>query len=157
MKKTRKQKCVLVLAASLVLVGGPSPASDTSGEAMGCARQFEVAQRMDMEAFRDYDAETFRAGHTDDAITIFPSGSRVIGIDQVMAAFRRHFERREAIWEWTELHRSVQGCKTAYIVYDTTYKIPRIGFVQRALVGVTYTHAGDKWLAVADQNTALTP
>ena len=156
MNKTKRHEKWLVVA-SLVLASGSVMASDNSGEAAGCARQFEVAQRMDMESFRDYDAETFRVVHADDAITIFPSGSRVIGIDQIMAAFRRHFERREAIWEWTELHRSVQGCKTAYIVYDTTYKITRIGFVQHALVGVTYTHEGDKWLAVADQNTALSP
>jgi hypothetical protein len=79
----------------------------------------------------------------------------VIGIDQIMAALAGHFANREAIWEWTELHRSVQGCRTAYILYETTYRIPRIGFASRALVGVSYTHDGNKWLAVADQNTGL--
>lgn len=155
MNKTQGHK--LLALASLMAASGPLMASGTSGEAVGCANQFDAAQRMDMESFRDYDADTFRAVHTEDAVTIFPSGSRVSGIDQIMAAFRRHFERREAIWEWTELHRAVQGCKAAYILYDTTYKIPRIGFVQHALVGVTYTHEGDRWLAVADQNTALPP
>ena len=152
MKTIRKLQKHLVLA-SLVLASGPGIAAD----AMGCANQFEVAQRVDMESFRDYDAETFRAGHTDDAVTIFASGATVIGIDKIMAALAGHFANREAIWEWTELHRSVQGCRTAYILYETTYRIPRIGFASRALVGVSYAHDGNKWLAVADQNTGLPP
>lgn len=150
MNKIRKFQKRLMLA-SLVLASAPAIAAD----AVGCANQFEVAQRMDMESFRDYDAETFRAGHTDDAVTIFASGATVIGVDQIMAALAGHFANREAIWEWTELHRSVQGCHTAYILYETMYRIPRIGFASRALVGVTYTHDGNKWLAVADQNTGL--
>ncbi|HEY0502310.1 MAG TPA: DUF4440 domain-containing protein [Lysobacter sp.] len=156
MNKIRKQKSLLWLA-SLAFACGPVLASEAAGAATGCYNQFDVAQQVDMESFRDYDAETFRAGHTDDAVTIFANGGVVIGIDQVMAALAGHFANREAVWEWEELHRSVQGCDTAYILYETTYKIPRIGFVSRALVGVTYTHDGNKWLAVADQNTGLPP
>jgi hypothetical protein len=37
------------------------------------ARKFEEAQRQDMESFRDFDAEAFRAIHDPDAISIFPS------------------------------------------------------------------------------------
>ena len=65
------------------------------------------------------------------------------------------FQNREAIWSWTELYRNVEGCKTAYILYDTVYEIPSIGFRQNARVGVTYTHNGNGWLAVADQSTRL--
>jgi len=152
MNKT-KHKMTLALASLLFAV--PVLAAEASGEATGCAAQFEVAQKMDMESFRDYDADTFRAGHTDDAVTVFASGYTVIGVDAIMNALRGHFANREAIWEWTEKYRSVQGCDTAYILYQTTYSIPRIGYAARALVGVTYTHDGNKWLAVADQNTAL--
>lgn len=120
-----------------------------------CARQFEVAQRMDMESFRDYDAETFRAVHDDRAITVFGSGTTLIGIDAIMNAFTGHFTNREARWSWTERYRVVDGCSSAFILYETVYEIPRIGFRSRALTGVTYTYDRGKWLAIADQGTPL--
>lgn len=120
-----------------------------------CARQFEVAQRVDMESFRDYDAETFRAGHDERAVTVFDSGGVRIGIDAIMAALAGHFQNREAKWSWTERYRVVDGCRSAYILYETVYEIPRIGYRQRAMTGVAYTHDGFKWLAVADQGTKL--
>lgn len=149
-----------MLAGALVLYAGIAPAfaADAAhGRHHRCERQFEVAQRMDMESFRDYDAETFRAGHTDDAITVFASGAHRIGIDAIMAALASHFANREAVWEWTEIHRSIKGCDTAYILYETWYSIPSSGFRQRALTGVTYTYDRRQraWLAVADTGTLL--
>jgi hypothetical protein len=119
--------------------------------AAGCARQFEQAQRIDMESFRDYDTETFRAGHHPDAVTVFASGAIRYGIDAIMETLRSHFENREAVWAWTERYRIVDGCKSAYILYETTYDIPSSGFHQRALTGVTYTYRRGKWLSIADQ------
>lgn len=146
-----------MLAGALLLGAGIAPAfaTDAEGDARGCERQFEVAQRIDMESFRDYDAEAFRAIHDDDAITIFASGASFVGIDNIMSALGSHFRNREAVWTWTERFRSVDGCNTAFILYETTYAIPRIGFLQHALTGVTYTHVGGAWLAVADQGTPL--
>jgi hypothetical protein len=123
--------------------------------AQGCAEQFEVAQRTDMESFRDYDREIFRAGHDPRAVTIFASGAVRYGIDAIMAALESHFANREAIWAWTELYRVVDGCKSAFILYDATYDIPSIGYHQRTLTGVTYTHNGERWLSIADQGTYL--
>lgn len=131
------------------------PGHATEATAAGCARQFEVAQRLDMESFRDYDADTFRAGHDERAVSIFASGVAFHGIDAIMNALASHFRNREALWSWTEKYRVVDGCKSAYILYETVYEIPRIGFRQRALTGVGYTHVGDHWLAVSDQGTLL--
>ncbi len=155
MSPTPKPRHPFSMLAGVLLLGAgiaPAFADDT---AAGCARQFEVAQRIDMESFRDYDAEAFRAIHDDDAITIFASGHSFVGIDTIMSVLGSHFRNREAVWSWTERYRSVDGCNTAYILYETTYAIPRIGLVQRALTGVTYTHVGGAWLAVADQGTPL--
>jgi hypothetical protein len=152
------------LALGLIAVGvgawGANKGSDTEqlegpAVAAGCARQFERAQRVDMESFRDYDAETFRAGHIADTVTVFASGAVRYGIDAVMEALRSHFENREAVWAWTEKYRVVDGCKTAFILYETTYDIPSNGYHQRALTGVTYTYQRGKWLAVADSGTLL--
>ena len=155
-----KPRPALLATASLLLVLAPQAfAGDRDGEhrARGCARQFELAQRMDMESFRDYDAETFRAVHDERAITVFASGAVRTGIDAIMTALASHFANREALWSWTEKYRVVDGCNSAYILYETVYEIPRIGYRARALTGVTYTHDGRKWLAVADQGTPLPP
>lgn len=132
-----------------------SPQPDRPEKPGSCARQFEIAQRIDMESFRDYDAKAFKAIHHPDAVTVFASGTVRYGIDAVMAALASHFENREAIWAWTEIHRVVDGCKSAFILYDTTYDIPSVGFHQHALTGVTYTYHRGRWLALADQGTLL--
>jgi hypothetical protein len=146
---------LMLTAASLVALGGASLAASGASAAEGCARQFEEAQRIDMESFRDYDRETFRDGHHPDAVTVFASGARRIGIDAIMAALEPHFANREAIWAWTEVSRVVGGCRSAFILYDATYDIPSIGYHQRTLTGVTYTHVGERWLSIADQGTYL--
>lgn len=151
--KVFQDRRAIALAVSLLLAAfAPSAFAQ---DAQGCARQFDVAQRVDMESFRDYDAETFRAGHDDRAITVFASGARRVGIDAIMQALAGHFQGRQAIWSWTEIYRVVDGCKSAFILYDTVYELPSIGFRQHALTGVTYTHDGSKWLAIADQGTLL--
>ena len=150
--------CRLPILAGMIALGAfiaPASAAETAEAARGCARQFDVAQRIDMESFRDYDAETFRAIHDADAITVFASGASVIGIDAIMRALSGHFANREAVWTWKERYRSVQGCKTAFILYETTYSVPSNGYVQRALTGVTYSRQSGAWLAVADQGTPL--
>ncbi|GAB3354482.1 hypothetical protein [Lysobacter tyrosinilyticus] len=152
-KSFRRNKVLAAITgAALLAAFAPSAFAQ---EAVGCARQFEVAQRTDMESFRDFDKETWLAGHDDRAVTVFASGGRRIGIDAIERAMAGHFANREAVWSWTELYRVVDGCHSAVILYDTVYAIPRIGFRQHALTSVTYTHDGNKWLSIADQGTLL--
>jgi hypothetical protein len=148
-----KRLLQLVVAGGLVLPALPALAED----AAGCARQFEVAQRVDMESFRDFDQETWLAGHDERAVTVFASGAKRIGLDAIERTMASHFANREAVWSWTELYRVVDGCRAATILYDTVYEIPRIGIRQHALTSVTYTHNGNQWLSIADQGTLLPP
>ncbi|HEY7464284.1 MAG TPA: hypothetical protein VH987_07590 [Candidatus Limnocylindria bacterium] len=122
-----------------------------------CAQLFEEAQRTDMESFRDFDRETFRSVHHPNAITISPVGRQLVGIDAIMEALDSHFAKRQAVWAWAERYRIVDGCRSAFILYDATYDVPSIGYHQRALVGVTYTFDGERWLAIGDQSTYLEP
>lgn len=132
-----------------------SQSADPNEVANGCASEFEVAQRTDMESFRAFDAETWRAGHHPDAITVFSSGEVCQGIDAIMAATQNHFANKNGVWKWVELHRVVDGCKSAFILYETTYEVPSTGLRLHALTGVTYTYDGSRWLAIADQGTPL--
>jgi len=154
--KTKSFRGSRVLPMLAVMVAAPISISPAfAQDAAGCARQFELAQRVDMESFRDYDLETWLAGHDERAVTVFASGAKRIGIDAIEQALASHFANREAVWSWTELYRVVDGCHSAVILYDTVYAIPRIGFRQHALTSVTYTHDGNKWLSIADQGTLL--
>jgi hypothetical protein len=155
MQRSRLARLGIATAILIALTMPIASAAGQAGTAEGCAAQFEEAQRTDMESFRDYDEAAFRAGHDPRAVTVFASGAVRHGIDAIMETLQFHFVNREAIWSWTELYRVVDGCKSAFILYDAVYEIPSVGYHQRTLTGVTYTHAGDKWLAIADQSTYL--
>lgn len=129
--------------------------SSTPDSRRHCETAFDEAQRVDMESFRDYEREIWRAGHDPDATTIFADSTMISGVDNIMAALDGHFTNREAIWEWTELRRQVHGCKSAVIFYETWYRIPRIDLNIHAITSVTYTWEGGRWLSIADQGTAL--
>ncbi len=122
---------------------------------MNCVDAFEIAQREDMESFARFDLDAFRRVHHPEAISIFPSGRVARGVDAITAALAPHFAQRVATYTWRELHRFVDGCRSAFVLYETTYEIPSTGFRQRALTGVTYTHEGGRWLVVADQGSLL--
>ncbi len=146
------------VAALLVLPGGVAASERPDDGDRGhrrCERRFDEAQRIDMESFRDYDRETWRDLHVDDAITIFASGTVIEGRDAIVDALAGHFDDREAVWSWTETSRRVEGCRTAFILYETVYEIPSIGFRLHARTGVTYTYQAGHWLVVADQGTPL--
>lgn len=151
-RSSRLLPTLAVLAAAVI-----ATPSAFAQDAAGCARQFEVAQRTDMESFRDFDEATWLAGHDERAVTIFASGAYRVGLDAIQRTMHGHFVNHEAVWTWKELYRVVDGCNSAFILYDASYDIPRIGFHQRALTGVTYTHDGNKWLSIADQGTLLPP
>ncbi|WP_154402744.1 hypothetical protein [Nocardioides speluncae] len=148
--------CVAALAVGGLAAGSAADASESPARtAAGCARMFDEAQRTDMESFRDFDSQTWRDGHAADAISIFPTGRMFVGIDEIMAGAARHFREKDAVWSWTELSRQVDGCRSAVIVYDATYDIPRFEYHQRALTVVTYRFEHGHWLSVMDQGTLL--
>lgn len=162
MRNQLKKALLGLTMAGMFLVPVQAAAADDdlsgqSGGNHGCAAKFEAAQRLDMESFRDFDAEAFREGHAHDAVSIFPSGATFVGIDAIMTAQNGHFTNKNAVWSWIEISRWVDGCKTAYIIYDATYDIPSIGFHQVAKTVVTYVYKHGKWLSIMDQGTLLEP
>jgi len=146
-------------AAATVAVAVPAIATpvqhNSSPLASYCARKFDEAQRVDMESYRDFDRDTWVAGHDDDAITIFNNGRMVQGRDAIAASQNAHFTNRNAVWSWTELTRAVDGCSTGTIVYDATYAIPSQNFSVHLIINVTYTFKRGKWLSVIDQGTEI--
>ncbi len=157
LSRTRTALVGLAAVGVLVLPGAAQAGGTTTDGAASarCAVQFQHAQRTDMTSFRDYDAEQFRAVHTEDSVSIFPTGERFEGIEEIMAALDAHFTDQQALWSWTESNRRVDGCRSAFIEYETVYEIPEIGYYSQAHTVVSYVYQGGRWLAVLDQGTLL--
>jgi hypothetical protein len=156
-RRTRTTLMGVGLGTALLAVAPASAAagSHQAGSHNRCTTQFEQAQRIDMESYRDFDRETWVAAHDDDAIAIYSTGLVVQGRDAIAESQRDHFNNREAVWTWTELTRAVDGCRTATIVYDATYAIPARDFELRLIVSVSYTYKHGRWLSVIDQGTEI--
>lgn len=156
--KNRRRALALTGVGLSALIIAPAPASSAGGAEPAhqeCHEAFDTAQRTDMESFGAFDVETWRDLHHEEATTVFPSGTVVKGPDEIVEALRSHFDDRVAVWTWTELDRYVShGCKTGWIMYDTTYEIPDEYF-HRAIVAVTYVREHGRWLVLADSNTLV--
>ena len=102
--KTRFAIAGLTVVAAAAAIPAATPALADGGGAdqrqseRRCAQQFDEAQRVDMESFRDYDLPTWIAGHDDDAITVLAQGLWFQGRDRIAEVLRGHFEGREATW-----------------------------------------------------------
>jgi len=146
--------CAAALTAALTtavpIVGGVSAPTGGEGSRHGsCHERFDQAQRQDMESFRDYDAEAFREVHHPNAVSVFAVGEVAIGRDAIMEALAPYFEAKVAKWSWTEITRSVQGCRTGVIVYRTLVERP--GLSRHAINTVTYTFDRGRWLVISDR------
>lgn len=149
-----------VAIGTATLTGGAAAAmSDgdpAGGPGRGCVGAFDAAARVDMEAFRDYDARTWRQVHHPEAQTVVASGQRVAGIDNIMRAMRGHFEGREAVFEWTEVSRFIDDtCHSGFVVYETRYRLDSIGFDQQALTTVSLVKEKGRWQVIYDQGREL--
>ena len=145
------------VAALLVLPGGAAATQRPDDGDRGTGGASDASRRRSASTWSRSatTSATWRDIHTTDAISIFASGTLIEGRDAIVAALASHFDNREAVWSWTETSRRVDGCRTAYILYDTVYAIRRLGFRQHARTGVTYTYESGRWLVVADQGTPL--
>ncbi len=142
------------LTTAAPTVGVPGTSAGRGGHHHpSCEEKFDQAQRQDMESFRDYDAEAFRDVHHPDATSVFAVGEVAIGRDAIMEALAPYFEAQTSTWSWTEITRSVQGCRTGVIVYRTL--IERPGFSRHAINTVTYTYERGRFLAISDQGTEV--
>ncbi|AKU15216.1 hypothetical protein [Luteipulveratus mongoliensis] len=159
---SRQTARTIALVASAVALAVPATASATGsggttqpGQARTCAHRFDQAQRADMESFRDFDFKTFAAGHDEGTVTIVADGRVRIGKAAVLAAAKPRFEAKNSVWSWTEITRKVDGCRTAFIVYNTKYALPHLDYWFTAVTSVTYEYKGGRWLSIMDQGTLL--
>jgi hypothetical protein len=146
---------VLAVPATAAATGSESSTQTQPDQARTCAQQFDQAQRTDMESFRDFDFDTWAAGHDEGTVTIIADGRVRIGKAAVLAGAKPRFEAKNSVWSWTEITRKVDGCHTAFIVYNTKYARPDLDYWFTAVTSVTYEYEGGRWLSIMDQGTLL--
>ena len=118
--RTRTRLAIAGLAI-VAAAGAATPAfadadrSDSQQSDPGCASQFDEAQRVDMESFRDYDLATWKAGHDDDAITVLASGVWFQGRDRI-----KQPRFPPMVWTVTELEPARSFCWVARAAGMTT-------------------------------------
>jgi hypothetical protein len=152
----------LAVAWAGMLVASPSTSvASTSDEDLtgagshSCGQQLDAAAERDMQTFANFEADAWRAMHHPDAISVLTSGHILVGVDAIMTALNGHFVNKNATWEYQELSRAVDRCRSAYILYETTYAIPSSGLEVHALTGVSWTREHGQWLVIGDQGTLI--
>lgn len=139
-------RSLMVLAGTVLLLCLSNAKADDTAQ---CAQKFEDVTKDNMRAFRDYDKDAFYKLRNEKAVAIFSSGYAFYGRDNIMKALAGHFSNKKAVWSGEEKYRFVDGCNTAFIVYDTRYDS------EHSLTSVSFTYNDGAWQVVKDQGTLL--
>jgi hypothetical protein len=122
---------------------------------MSCARELDEAQRLHAESFARFETDAFRDLHHPESIVVLADGAVRRGADAILDALSDHFGRRSARCSWRQLHRFVDGCRVACVVYELHYAVDAAGPETRTLAAVTYLHERGRWLVIAAQVTPV--
>jgi uncharacterized protein (TIGR02246 family) len=153
-----RQRAAVVLAAvaaisSGLVAGSPAPASQ--GKAIGCERQFHEAVRTYVATTDARDAEGFNALLHPDVTAILPGGTVIAGKQETAAFVRQFFARTDWTQSLIVTRTSVQGCATAFVLFDSVYAEPATGYQDNLMIGITWTRERGRWLVLHDQNTVV--
>jgi hypothetical protein len=150
-----------IAAAGLALaaLAALSPAA-TAGPATthnGCGRQLDAAVHRYVATTADRDAAGFNALLHREVTGTLPGGTVFAGNDELAGFIDRFFARTDWTQTFELAGRTVSGCSTAYVLFDSVYAEPAAGFRQQLKIGVTWTREHGRWLGLADQNTEVVP
>lgn len=146
----------LALAALAVL--GPAAAAapaTTSTGSHGCGRQLDAAVDRYVATTDDRDARGFNALLHRDVTGVLPGGTVFAGKAEMAGFIDGFFARTDWTQSFEHLRTAVNGCSTAYVLFDSVYAEPEAGFRQQLAIGITWTREHGRWLVIADQNTEV--
>jgi len=128
---------------------------DLHGRAVGCERQFHEAVREYVETTDDRDAEGFNALLHPDITAILPGGIVFAGKEETAAFIDQFFARTDWTQSLTVRRTTVDGCATAFVLFDSVYAEPASGYRDDLVIGITWTREHGRWLVLHDQNTVV--
>jgi uncharacterized protein (TIGR02246 family) len=142
----------LVLAALATL----APAASATGSgSSSCGRQLDAAVDKYVATTDARDARRFNTLLHRDVTGVLPGGTVFAGKAEMAGFIDGFFARTDWTQTFELTRRTVSGCASAYVLFDSVYAEPAAGFSQRLAVGLTWTREHGRWLVLADQNTEV--
>ena len=116
-----------------------------------CTWQLRQAARIYIDTTVRRDARRFKALLADDYTAVLPDGSVLAGKPAGSAFIDRFFARTDWTQTFTTTREVVEGCRSAVVLFDSTYRDAE-GAV-RLVIGLSWTYRHGRWLVLLDQNT----
>lgn len=151
-----RQRAAVAGVALAVLAGLATPAS-ASGSAgrHGCERGFEAAVDRYLSTTEDRDAAGFNRLLHRDVTGVLPGGTVFAGRAELAGFIDGFFARTDWTQTFSLRRKEVHGCATGFVLFDSVYAEPAVGFSQRLAIGLTWTREHGRWLLLVDQNTEV--
>jgi SnoaL-like protein len=142
----------VAVPASASPAGHATPTTPTTS-APQCARQFDRAVAAYVRTTDRRDAAGFNALLHPDVTIIFANGGVLAGKPDSAAFIDDFFADPGWTQTFHELRRSVQGCRTGFVLFDSVYAVPAQNRTAPLVIGVTFTYAHGTWLVLHNQDS----
>ncbi|HWM06727.1 MAG TPA: nuclear transport factor 2 family protein [Actinophytocola sp.] len=145
----------LVLAALATLAPAASATGSSATGSAGCGRQLDAAVDKYVATTDARDARRFNDLLHRDVTGVLPGGTVFAGKAEMAGFIDGFFARTDWTQTFELTRRTVSGCASAYVLFDSVYAEPAAGYSQRLAIGLTWTREHGRWLVLADQNTEV--
>jgi hypothetical protein len=140
------------IGVGLPAIAAPAAPAPDHGD-QRCARQFDTAVRAYVSTTQTRNTAGFNALLHPDATVIFANGGVLSGKAEVAAFITGFFGDPGWSQSFTELSRHVEGCRTAFVLFDTVYRVPVDDRVSPLVVGLSFTYDHGRWLVLHNQDS----
>ncbi|MGS2616449.1 nuclear transport factor 2 family protein [Micromonospora sp. LZ34] len=145
------------LAAGLLATApaaAAAPVSDDAAAHRGCERAFDRAVQAYVDTTARRDLDGFAALLHPDVTAIFASDGEVLDGKAATVEWMRGFFADDS---WTQsfhiAKRTVVGCRTGFVLFDSVYAVPATGTRVPLLIGLSYTYEHGRWLVLQNQDS----
>jgi hypothetical protein len=114
----------------------------------------QCPRRLGADTTETRDAAGFNALLDRDVTVIFANGGVLYGRDQVAGFITDFFADPGWSQSFTELTRHVDGCRSAFVLFDSVYSVPADSRVTPLVIGVTFTYEHGRWLVLHNQDSS---
>ncbi|MFG3697631.1 nuclear transport factor 2 family protein [Micromonospora sp. NPDC047620] len=146
----------LLAAVPAAVSAAPDDATAGDGDASahGCERAFDRAVQAYVDTTARRDLDGFAALLHPDVTSVFASDGEVLDGKQATVDWLRGFFADDS---WTQsfsvAKRTVVGCRTGFVLFDSVYAVPATGTRVPLLIGVSFTYEHGRWLVLQNQDS----
>ena len=149
---------MLAAGAALAAVGLPVGTGVAGAEvapaSVGhCEHSFDRAVQTYVETTHERDVQGFGSVMHPDVTLVFAGGDVLFGKEATMGFIRDFFADPAWTQTFDELTRTVRGCRTGFVLFDSLYTPSPTSDPKPLVIGVTFTYERGQWLAVHNQDS----